>query len=285
MKFINGYNFQSKCQLSISKKEHRSFENENINNWIDADSDLLYNYNNPELVYINSSLLSEKEKLVKSDIRGKLKTFKNPFYLILHNSDGNFEEYQSDIVEYDNIIHIYSQNLNYKHDKVTPIPIGIANPMWEWGDQSILMDVINMDIDKTNDIYYNFKENGGLRHIDRIPCKQAMDELGYVMSENVSFKEYLINLKSSFFTVAPQGNGYDTHRMWEALYLKTIPIVKRTVMTEYFEKYFPIIILDDWKELSNLNFSKLYFDVFYDEYYELLNFENYFNKLNICAKD
>ena len=38
------------------------------------------------------------------------------------------------------------------------------------------------------------------------------------------YRRILLNY---MFVICPEGNGIDTHRMWEALYLRTIPIIKK----------------------------------------------------------
>jgi hypothetical protein len=60
------------------------------------------------------------------------------------------------------------------------------------------------------------------------------------------------------FVICPEGNGIDTHRLWEALYLKTIPIIKKNKISPFLQKAnLPILILNDWSDLTKFNESKL----------------------------
>jgi len=60
------------------------------------------------------------------------------------------------------------------------------------------------------------------------------------------------------FVASPPGNGLDCHRTWEALYVKTIPIVLRSVAMEYFAQHgLPIYIIDNWSDLNTLSESDL----------------------------
>lgn len=278
MKFITGHNFQKLASVYISKHEHYKFEYDCYENWIDVDNFDFENFDNPKWVYVNSSLLSDKKKLLASDIRGKLKKFKNPFYLILHNSDQNFETNQSDILYYKNIIKVFSQNVNFKHDKLIPIPIGIANSNWWYGDVKIFDEVLETKLVKENLIHCSFTVTGGLRDVDRLPCKKRLDELGLPLQKYENLYDYLLNLKRSKFCVCPQGNGYDTHRMWESLYMKTIPIVKRSEMINYWEKMFPMIVVDDWNELDISYLEYIYLKLSDWKNYNLLDFDVYSNK-------
>ena len=46
----------------------------------------------------------------------------------------------------------------------------------------------------------------------------------------------------------------DTHRVWEALYLRTIPVVTRTVLTDQHPDV-PMIVLDDWADFRRVELT------------------------------
>ena len=93
MKILTGENFQELANISVSKLEHKKFESNNINININIDNYDFTNFDNDELIYINSSLINlYKPRLIESKIYDKLKQFKNPFRLILHNSDQSFDK-------------------------------------------------------------------------------------------------------------------------------------------------------------------------------------------------
>ena len=41
--------------------------------------------------------------------------------------------------------------------------------------------------------------------------------------------DFLSELNNYKFVIAPFGNGLDTHRVWEAIYSNSIPIVKKSI--------------------------------------------------------
>jgi hypothetical protein len=55
-------------------------------------------------------------------------------------------------------------------------------------------------------------------------------------------------MRRTLFTACPRGNGIDTHRFWESLYLGSIPIVLESEMSTAYERW-PVLILKEWKEL------------------------------------
>ena len=63
--------------------------------------------------------------------------------------------------------------------------------------------------------------------------------------------KYLQNLRTSGLVLCPEGNGVDTHRFWETLYMGGIPVVTKNPMMEFFYNNLPVIQLNDWSELEN----------------------------------
>jgi hypothetical protein len=51
------------------------------------------------------------------------------------------------------------------------------------------------------------------------------------------------------FEISPRGNGIDCHRTWEALILKTIPIVRTSRIDPIYDGL-PVAIVNDWDEVT-----------------------------------
>jgi hypothetical protein len=51
------------------------------------------------------------------------------------------------------------------------------------------------------------------------------------------------------FVISPPGNGIDCHRIWEALYLRTVPVVKYHESFSQF-KHLPILFVNNWDEVT-----------------------------------
>jgi hypothetical protein len=62
-------------------------------------------------------------------------------------------------------------------------------------------------------------------------------------------RQFLRDIRNHTFVVCPRGNGVDTHRLWETLYMGSIPIVQRDIAHRDWEDL-PIAWLDDWKEIT-----------------------------------
>ena len=267
---IQGERFQELCETQISKLEHKKFES-NMDS-IDIDNFDFTNYNNSRLVYVNSSLLNtSKPKLIQSKLYDKLLKLKNPFTLILHNSDDEFGEKQLKYLDIPNCKKIYTQNMDVVHDDVIPLPIGIANSCWKWGDLSVWDKVLRVNFKKDNLVHFNFQKKGGLREEhNRVYCYDSMIKKGIEFIPNMDYESYLKTLSTYKYSISPKGNGIDCHRMWECFYLKVIPICERSILTEYYSKIFPIVLIDDWDDL-NLESLRKNYDKYnkWDNYYQL----------------
>jgi hypothetical protein len=275
MNIITGEKFQSLCDHYISRELDSVMELKGTTGsekYLDIESFDFTDFNNKEMVYCNSGLVSAtKQKLIDLKLYEKLQEFKNPFKLILHNSDQRFYESQLKYLDIPNCKKIYTQNIDVIYEDVIPLPIGVANSCWKWGDLSVWDKVLKEDIKKDNFIYFHFKKEGGLREENkRVYCYDTMVKKGIDFLPYMEYEDYLRTLGSYQYSICPKGNGIDCHRMWECFYLKVIPICERSILTEYFSKVFPIVLLDDWSDLDLESLHKNYDKKNnWDNYYQL----------------
>lgn len=60
---------------------------------------------------------------------------------------------------------------------------------------------------------------------------------------------YLISLRSIPMVLCPEGNGPDTHRFWETLYMGGMPVVIENKFLNNFFDHLPVIRLSRWSDL------------------------------------
>ena len=191
-----------------------------------------------------NDIKNSKNIFVKTE---DLKLLKNKFgrflenkIIISHNSDnGITEDYLITEAKVQ-----FSQNCLIKAKNLVPIPIGIENT--QWFDHSIFHRVRKMDIPKTKNIYFLFSVK---THKSRRNC---LDILSKKLEWNTKLPkdEYFKELKRHKYAICPRGNGIDTHRLWECLYLDVIPIMLKKDSTNI--SGLPIIYLDKWEDLGVL---------------------------------
>jgi hypothetical protein len=217
------------------------------------------NYENPSIIFCFTNrinILSEK-----------IKYFQNPFVLITHNSDDDINDINmiSNILTNEKLKKWFCQNLcihdihdNY-YNKLHFLPIGIANIQWKHG-----RDFYNFknhsnhsnhsnEKTKTKEVYMCFTI--GTNSSKRGVCYNKLSKKVPFLSTIDSLKN-IERMQEYKFCICPDGNGIDTHRFWEALYLKIVPIVLRNPLNSILEKYtnIPMVILDSWDDFS---YSKL----------------------------
>ena len=171
---------------------------------------------------------------------------KNPFVLVSHNSDYEINEKYKKYLDENKIIRWYSQNVNLEHQKLISVPIGIANSQWEHGNLQLLDKIIGENNSKINLVYKNFD-------VHTAPMKRMevlFDTNNIPLIRNRSQEQYLRDISMSKFNICPLGNGIDTHRMWESIYLGSIPIVQDCINNRNFEEL-PILLVNDWSTITN----------------------------------
>jgi hypothetical protein len=181
---------------------------------------------------------------------------RDEFVLFSHNSDIPVDERFARQLRRRKLRGWFAANVALEHPKLRPLPLGIANPHWPHGNVETLRRVQQASAAKTRlfDVSYAVETNPR----ERRRCAQ---ETGLAPEPPLPFAPYLERLAASFFSICPRGNGIDTHRVWEALYLRTVPVVTRSALTET-HRDLPLFVLDDWGEFSSIRFSpELYADV------------------------
>lgn len=185
----------------------------------------------------------------------KMHLFKNPFTLYTGNSDGNFDPKYKCICDDTKVIEVFAQNVNMRHEKLKYLPIGIANSMWPHGNVSLFQSAMNtVKTIKTPYFYFSVDTCRD----KRTDCKNKIEKFGLTFGNKALYGDYVGILARHEFAICPEGNGIDTHRLWECLYLKVVPICKRNILVEMVSDKFPVIILDDWSQLDlkSLDYSR-----------------------------
>lgn len=167
------------------------------------------------------------------------------YFIITHNSDHEIsrEGFGEHIKK---VKRQYSQNCSFldeENDKLVPIPIGIENRMWV--DHDILHRVRKrQDISKTKGVYFFFS----LGTHPSIPvCHDAL-RAKFDFNTIRPREDYFVELKRHKYAVCPRGNGLDTHRLWECLYLDVIPIMLKSDSVNIGN--LPVYVVDSWDDLD-----------------------------------
>jgi hypothetical protein len=113
---------------------------------------------------------------------------------------------------------------------------------------------------KSQLIYFNF--NVDTNKTKRMRCFDSLkNKIEWL--KNVTPSENIVRLSHYSFCICPEGHGVDTHRLWEALYLKTVPVVIKSDFTSILQKNnIPLVVLNSWDDfnLDDLNYNTFDFE-------------------------
>src|SRR3954452_11437963 len=202
---------------------------------------------------VSLSIYSPALKLFQEQVWPRLEG--RGYVLITHNGDVEVGAEEIPFIEAsgDKLGHWFCQNLSVDHPKLSPLPIGLANSMWEHGDVDALCAVA-AETRAGRPVQLLHARFDSRTHPERACARAAIDAAfpGLVRSrERQPYRGYLRDLAAHRFCACPRGNGLDTHRFWESQYLGVVPVVKRSAHTEIWARRgVAMVVLDDWGELS-----------------------------------
>ncbi len=183
-----------------------------------------------------------------------------PYVLVTNNSDfpvpGKFAPFLND----PKIIAWFGINLDdTKHDKLHPLPLGIRNHGYNREPINYMDQIIisNKSLTKKNLLYINFTLNHQERH-DAINTFKYKPWCTIVMTKK-SQTDYYKDVAQSKFVLSPRGDGLDCWRTWETLLIGSIPVVKHSSLDTIYAE-FPIVIVNDWAEVTEEYLEKKYLE-------------------------
>jgi hypothetical protein len=248
-------------------------------------------HNDKTIFYSNTEYLHE--------VFLKINSLNHEVILITGNSDVSIfnQEFPK------NIKYWVSQNVLTSNDNIIPIPIGLRNSFpYHISNQFPILSGASYDNGKfiedeltqiyLNDnsipnkfLYSNFNTDSNMGY--RIFIKNISKEISHITYEDPienenGYKNYWNQILEHESVLCPIGNGVDTHRIWETLYCKRIPITinanwfksikinqdsygeswqvppqedEYAIYTKLYSQL-PIVILDNYQQLYDQDYLK-----------------------------
>lgn len=202
----------------------------------------------PEIIFVQSDLLNNFQEDIGN--------IKKNFILISHNGDDLVDQKYYKILDNKYLLKWYSANVVLRNNKIIPIPLGLQNARYHLF--GIIDDFKKLRIKekkKMPKIFCSFDTRTNPNK--REPALKILSELIMIdVSNGLSAYEYREKLNNYMFQACPEGNGLDTYRAWESLYLNVIPIV---IKNDFYQQLnnFPALLLNDWSELKQYSENDL----------------------------
>ena len=152
----------------------------------------------------------------------------------------------------------FTVNKETDRPNVIALPLGITNNTQQsylhtiYGNLDCMERVMAETLPRTNLVYLNLNVNTFPSERCQVWaqfCEKPWVTVGTIENTIPGRTKFLREIKAHAFVLCPRGAGLDTHRLWETLYMGSIPILKRHVGYKEFEDL-PICFVDDWNEVT-----------------------------------
>lgn len=160
----------------------------------------------------------------------------------------------------DNVLGIHAVNAAYFNEKIHPFPYGLQRVINRTGgDIDNRLEIMKEEIDKpqtpTKLLYINCglgrnPERMGLVNFTGLSWTTTRFNEDSMFFPYSRYREFLTELRDHKFVICPEGHGMDCHRNWETLYMRRVPIMKKS---PYFAKLmlpFPVLFVDEWSDVT-----------------------------------
>jgi hypothetical protein len=250
--FISGERFQALADISFipigndnGESECGFVKDQQRNNnynvfYYDSNTTVLPDMSNIKKIFVNTWTLDKFFNTIFPLLKGQ-------YIFISHNSDLGFTERYLGFLNDDRVIKWFSQNVYLVQEKLISLPIGLGNQQYPHGNVTLIKHIMETNINKEILVFKNFDINTNFS--ERSMVDQNTTKNNILMSPHCNQQDYFVKLAQSMFVISPPGNGVDCHRVWECLYFKTIPVVKRHPCFNQYSDL-PILFIDDWNTVT-----------------------------------
>jgi len=244
----------------------------------DPPADLLRPLAHGTVVFVNTAHVPRFIAEVLPHIQGR-------FVLVSGNENNPTSAFDVDrLMAGDRCLHWFIENFELApawltSGRVTPLPLGLdyhkldpkagargldmglpSRP----GNQQLTLKAVADEIGPIHDrplkVYANFHLNmdtflrhhhAEIRQRARAEARRALAGKAFMLWERRQSPRIEVwrRHEEALFEASPRGNGIDCHRTWEALFLRSIPIVPRSSIDPVFEGL-PVALIDDWSEVT-----------------------------------
>jgi len=198
---------------------------------------------------------SEVESLWRQSVRERGKS------VLVTHSDFHTNAMHSALLRIAGAARVWGTNVDRVGSFARPVPLGLTSPE-RGSDIHALLSMREPLVDAFSNVarlpalsehfYVNVSPQ---THLSRSRFLSEVERIPGVVIEQADYTEsgrlnFLKNLRRFPFVLAPRGNGADTHRLWETLYLGGIPIVLRDRAIEPLLTRLPVVRIRQWSDLG-----------------------------------
>jgi hypothetical protein len=153
---------------------------------------------------------------------------------------------------------VYGINVVEGNSSIIPLPIGLESPSYRSGGRMSdfrrrpKTDSVERELSflvAWNQSTNLLKREIAFRSFELVPKT-------FLVRKRIPAQVIHNLMRKTLFIPCPAGNGLDTHRVWEAIYLGSIPVVLREDAFSALTGW-PVLLVDSWHEVTSFSRKKL----------------------------
>jgi hypothetical protein len=257
-----------------------------LENYINANALPLHNYPKLEIEKLkNGDKIFIKTDYLPFFLTNILQHINIRFILITGVSDFEIDNRYLPFLNSDKIIKWIGVNISIQnHPKIIKMLIGFAEPSRQNYNQDNLYKIYNTKNDFNNKINKLLITYCGNTHNSRNNINEIFKHEKFTnftdFANKLEYEDYLKKINDYKFVLCPRGNGIDTHRFTEILFMGSVPIVEKNGLSDLYEK-FPCIIVDNFEDITFDMLNNFVFDM---NKYELFKSHLFINNIHNLLK-
>lgn len=163
----------------------------------------------------------------------------------------------------ENVVAIHAANAVVFGGKVHPFPHGIERKMHSgYNHHEVLQRMMETEVEPTKLLFVAHRADTGAR----ASIGSLFQDKLWATVTHLPYEQYLREMQNHKFVLCPSGNGIESSRNWETLYMGRVPIFKKHPYLRAMFNDFPVLWVNEFDEIDEKllkNFEYL-FDVPYD---------------------
>lgn len=168
------------------------------------------------------------------------------FIIFTALEDTPLDEYILDRIP-DNVLAIHAANGVIFGGKIHPYPHGLERMMHTGYDhQDILGAAMYNNEEPSKLLFVAHRTDTG----NRVSIGALFQDKEWATVTHLPYREYLNQMKKHKFVLCPSGNGIESARNWETLYMRRVPVFRRHPYLEEMFKDFPCLFVDEFEEVT-----------------------------------
>ncbi len=147
----------------------------------------------------------------------------------------------------ENVLAIHSANGVVFGGKVRPFPHGLERNMYKgYNHQEILQRYMNEYWSPSKLLFVAHREDTG----NRASISSLFKDKDWATVTHLPYEAYLEGILSHKFVLCPSGNGIESARNWETLYLGRVPVFKDHPYLREMFKDFPCLFVREFEDIT-----------------------------------